>query len=79
MSKIPKEITEKNFNIGSHDVYLFPCIGVCSIDSNSGYCIGCFRTLEEVYKWEDTDTSEEWKLKNEEMELMIEIRNRNGE
>ena len=60
------EITEKNFNISSHEVYLFPCIGVCSIDPSSGYCLGCSRTLKEVFKWEDQNTSDEWKLKNEE-------------
>lgn len=32
-----------------------PCIGVCSIDENSGYCEGCFRTLEEIRQWWDMD------------------------
>ena len=54
------------FSISSHQIYRFPCIGVCSIDDNSGYCIGCSRTEEEVYKWEDPNTTDEWKKKNEE-------------
>ena len=54
------------FSISSHEIYRFPCIGVCSIDDNSGYCFGCSRTEEEVYKWEDPNTTNEWKKKNEE-------------
>ena len=49
----------EKFNISSHDFYQFPCIGVCNIDENSGYCFGCSRTEEEVYKWEDPDTTDE--------------------
>jgi len=51
------------FNISSHDTYLFPCIGICSIDKESGYCMGCSRTEEEVYKWENKNTSDKWKQK----------------
>jgi predicted Fe-S protein YdhL (DUF1289 family) len=29
----------------------------------SGYCLGCSRTEDEVYKWEDENTSDEWKEK----------------
>ncbi|HEX3036545.1 MAG TPA: DUF1289 domain-containing protein [Thermodesulfobacteriota bacterium] len=25
-----------------------PCIGICSIDDNTGYCRGCLKTLEEI-------------------------------
>ena len=28
-----------------------PCISVCQIDGDSGYCLGCWRTLEEVSRW----------------------------
>ncbi len=28
-----------------------PCIGVCSIDEASGYCAGCYRTVEEIKGW----------------------------
>ena len=54
------------FSISSHEIYRLPCIGVCSIDEESGYCLGCSRTEEEVYKWEDPNTTDEWKKKNEE-------------
>ena len=50
---IKEGVTEQNFSMSSHEIYRFPCIGVCSIDLNSGYCLGCSRTLEEIYKWGD--------------------------
>ena len=56
----------EKFNISSHDFYQFPCIGVCNIDENRGYCLGCSRTEEEVYKWENPNTTDEWRKKNEE-------------
>jgi predicted Fe-S protein YdhL (DUF1289 family) len=28
-----------------------PCILVCSIDMNTGYCFGCGRTREEISAW----------------------------
>ena len=51
------------FSISSHQVYRLPCIGVCSIDKESGYCLGCSRTEDVVYKWESENTSDEWKEK----------------
>ncbi|USX11040.1 DUF1289 domain-containing protein [Paraburkholderia fungorum] len=28
-----------------------PCIDVCSFDGKTGFCAGCFRTLDEVRGW----------------------------
>ena len=28
-----------------------PCIGVCKMDSASGLCKGCFRTIDELSAW----------------------------
>lgn len=28
-----------------------PCVKVCVVDGESGLCLGCFRTLEEVARW----------------------------
>ncbi len=30
---------------------LSPCIHVCAIDSPSGFCVGCGRTIEEIGGW----------------------------
>ena len=32
-----------------------PCIDICTIDSNSGECIGCGRTLDEINNWINFD------------------------
>ena len=29
-----------------------PCINICTTDSESGLCIGCSRTTEEISKWQ---------------------------
>lgn len=28
-----------------------PCINVCKMDSASGLCLGCYRSLEEIAAW----------------------------
>ncbi len=38
-----------------------PCIDVCKIDSATGYCQGCFRTLDEIATWQQmADEEKEW-------------------
>ncbi|HSW16131.1 MAG TPA: DUF1289 domain-containing protein [Ramlibacter sp.] len=32
-----------------------PCTSVCEIDSDRGWCKGCFRTLEEIGAWSTLD------------------------
>ncbi|MBX6323178.1 MAG: DUF1289 domain-containing protein [Rhodospirillaceae bacterium] len=28
-----------------------PCIGVCRLDDVTGWCVGCFRTIDEIRDW----------------------------
>ena len=28
-----------------------PCIGVCRLDDRTGYCLGCYRTIDEIADW----------------------------
>ena len=28
-----------------------PCTSVCTMDEATGFCIGCFRTLDEIAMW----------------------------
>jgi predicted Fe-S protein YdhL (DUF1289 family) len=28
-----------------------PCIKVCAVDGQTGYCLGCGRTLTEIGRW----------------------------
>lgn len=34
-----------------------PCISVCQMDAASGYCKGCYRTIEEIMVWGQADES----------------------
>jgi len=35
-----------------------PCINVCRMNTSSGYCEGCRRTLEEIACWSAYDTAQ---------------------
>ena len=41
-----------------------PCMKICIFDQDSGYCLGCSRTEEEVIRWKDDETTDEWKKEN---------------
>ncbi len=41
-----------------------PCVKICIFDTESGYCLGCSRTADEVEMWGKPETSNEWKLQN---------------
>jgi len=28
-----------------------PCVNICLIDSDSGLCVGCGRTIDEISRW----------------------------
>lgn len=30
-----------------------PCNGICIMDEDTGLCVGCLRTSDEIAKWED--------------------------
>lgn len=32
-----------------------PCISVCAMDESTGFCQGCYRTIEEIQAWWDID------------------------
>ena len=36
-----------------------PCINVCQINETSGYCRGCYRTLDEIAGWWDMSQEEQ--------------------
>lgn len=43
--KIKNNITKK------HEEVIDPCIQICTIDPDSGLCMGCSRTEEEITNW----------------------------
>ncbi len=41
-----------------------PCVGVCAIEPQSGWCEGCLRTIDEIAAWgalDDRARREIWK------------------
>lgn len=35
-----------------------PCINVCTLDAANGFCVGCFRTLDEIAVWSRASNDE---------------------
>jgi hypothetical protein len=41
-----------------------PCISVCRMDARTGFCEGCFRTIDEIARWSalsDAERREIWR------------------
>jgi uncharacterized protein len=47
-------MTQENRGTGSDSVPS-PCTNVCKMDAATGYCAGCFRTLDEIAAWSTLD------------------------
>ena len=41
-----------------------PCISICKIDPQTGYCYGCGRSNDEKKLWKIENTTEQWKNDN---------------
>lgn len=35
-----------------------PCVGVCTLDETTGFCLGCYRTADEIKNWWDKSNAE---------------------
>lgn len=35
-----------------------PCVNVCVIHTGSGFCLGCYRTAEEIKSWSKINSEE---------------------
>ena len=42
-----------------------PCVGVCSIDLESGLCVGCLRSSSEIAMWPQIDSKRALKIMKE--------------
>lgn len=38
-----------------HATVASPCVGVCSIDRETRFCLGCWRSMEEIAHWSRYD------------------------
>ncbi len=48
-----------------------PCVNICRMDEQNRYCIGCFRSLDEIKRW--TTMSED-----ERAAVMTQLESRSG-
>ncbi len=39
-----------------------PCINVCVMDAASGWCTGCFRTMDEIVGWGNASNASKWSV-----------------
>jgi len=39
-----------------------PCVSVCEMDEQSGYCSGCYRTLAEIATWGRMTNQQRWDI-----------------
>lgn len=46
-----KRIEERGKALGVTDDVSSPCIGICVLDPATGWCKGCFRTIDEIADW----------------------------
>ncbi|MEL4374191.1 DUF1289 domain-containing protein [Brucella cytisi] len=54
-----------------------PCILVCTIDTETGFCLGCARTLDELARWSSMSAEERmavWALLADRHEIIVEKR-----
>ena len=35
-----------------------PCVKICRIDAQTGFCVGCVRTMAEIAGWRDASEEE---------------------
>lgn len=42
-----------------------PCISICTMDDATGFCIGCYRTLDEIQGWWDLDNTKKQAIVDE--------------
>ena len=42
-----------------------PCVSVCTLDDDTGYCMGCGRTVEQSAGWTRMSKAEQWAVIDE--------------
>jgi len=42
-----------------------PCVNICRMDEANKYCVGCWRTLDEIRLWSTLSTEERARVLNE--------------
>ena len=42
-----------------------PCISICKMSAKTGFCEGCFRTRDEISRWQTADYQEQINIVSE--------------
>lgn len=50
-----------------------PCIGVCSMDDLTGFCQGCYRTIDEIKNWWEMDKQQQKEIINKAVQREAEL------
>jgi predicted Fe-S protein YdhL (DUF1289 family) len=51
MNSAAELLLEKAQSLGGESPVPSPCISICRMDAATGFCEGCFRTLDEIADW----------------------------
>lgn len=54
----------QNKNVWRRDEPDSPCVNVCVIHTGTGFCLGCYRTAEEIKTWSKLNSEERVVVKN---------------
>jgi predicted Fe-S protein YdhL (DUF1289 family) len=52
------EQQRQQYSTRMNDEVSSPCIEICRIDPQTGWCEGCLRTLEEITEWRFSSVNE---------------------
>ena len=47
ISSAPMEYASRQLSVQQHS----PCVGVCALDQQTGWCLGCGRSMDEISRW----------------------------
>jgi uncharacterized protein len=39
-----------------------PCVNICVMDEATGWCTGCFRTIDEIVAWGTARNIDKWSI-----------------
>ena len=42
-----------------------PCVNICQLNPESGYCVGCMRTIDEIADWLEMTDEEKRQVLNQ--------------
>ena len=65
MTSAAELLLEKAQTLGDASPVPSPCISICRMDAATGFCEGCFRTLDEIASWgmmRDGERREVWQI-----------------